>query len=562
MNTKHNLSMSGPGLLYKSSSESRVCIFCHTPHNSAPDTPLWNKEMKANNYSVYTSPTLQAGKYNPLPQPFGPTKLCLTCHDGTIALGTVLGGQNLGLSASLTDVSPSYFGLNLSAHHPVSFPYSASLPNPELANVESLPLTLTLGGTDEVHCTTCHNPHDDTYGNFLVMDNSSSQLCSSCHLLTAWNVAAHSNCEDCHTPHSAANPQWLLNFTSYNACLGAGCHGSDPIHTQSVKIATATGKKNASVISTGPSGVFAAGPVDIKKQVNKLSGHRPQPGNSLPALRSQATRRFSAYQVTCVDCHNPHQANNRKTASAPDISGMLQGVSGVDRNGAVVPSANYEYEICYKCHNEYSSGVPYIPRVVNTTNMRLSFDTSNPSYHPVVGMGRSFNVPSIPSPLEPGMRPTDIIYCTSCHKDDNGRSRGPHGSSFPPILGEQYQTNDGVQESYEKYALCYRCHSRTSILSDASFRKKMIKTTLTGGGHSGHLASGAPCSACHDPHGINSVFLPGSGTGSHTHLINFDTRIVLPKPGSAAPIFDDTGNFSGSCTLVCHGVTHDHLAYP
>ena len=62
-----------------------------------------------------------------------------------------------------------------------------------------------------------------------------------------------------------------------------------------------------------------------------------------------------------------------------------------------------------------------------------------------------------------------------------------------------------------------------------------------------------------------SEIVPASGggpTGSHTHLINFDTRVVLPKAGAANPVFTDTGTFSGSCDLVCHGVVHDGASYP
>jgi hypothetical protein len=194
---------------------------------------------------------------------------------------------------------------------------------------------------------------------------------------------------------------------------------------------------------------------------------------------------------------------------------------------------------------------------------RLAFDPVNPSYHPVVAVGRNLNIPSIPSPFEPAMTPSDIIYCTACHADDEGGSKGPHGSVFAPILKERYETTDHTPESYESYALCYRCHDRSSILSDRSFGKKMIPTTASGGGHSGHLAAGAPCSACHDPHGVSADGSTGvNGTGSHTHLINFDTRIVLPRTVGGLPVFNDTGMFSGSCDLVCHGVVHDNTAYP
>ncbi len=259
-----------------------------------------------------------------------------------------------------------------------------------------------------------------------------------------------------------------------------------------------------------------------------------------------------------MGCHNPHRMNSRK-ASPPYASGMLEGVSGVDRNGIEIASVTYEYEVCFNCHGEYSSPeYNFVPRVIVSNNKRLAFDPSNPSYHPVVGLAKSFNLPSIPSSLNPSLLASSLITCTDCHRDDEGGSKGPHGSSFPPILGERYETADFTPESYQNYALCYRCHERKSILNDESFKKKIGSSATGGGGHSGHLANGAPCSACHDPHGI----VDDGASGSHTHLINFDMRIVQPKPGMRYPVFNDTGTFSGSCTLLCHGKLHDNESYP
>ena len=59
LNSKHNLSASGPGAI-RASSETEVCIFCHTPHNSAPVTPLWNRNLPVAAYTVYTSNSLDA----------------------------------------------------------------------------------------------------------------------------------------------------------------------------------------------------------------------------------------------------------------------------------------------------------------------------------------------------------------------------------------------------------------------------------------------------------------------------------------------------------------------
>jgi hypothetical protein len=264
-----------------------------------------------------------------------------------------------------------------------------------------------------------------------------------------------------------------------------------------------------------------------------------------------------------MDCHNPHLATGEQT-EAPYVSGMMTGVSGVDRNGVGIDSARYEYEVCFKCHADNTPDFSYIPRVQNNTNNRLDLDPNNSSFHPIVAIGKNPNVPSIPSSLEPAMTPFDYIYCKSCHADDEGGSSGPHGSAFPPILRERYETTDGTAESFENYALCYRCHERNSILRNDSFQQKMVgHTTPSGGGHSGHLAAGATCSECHDPHGVYDW---GVGqiqdSGSHTNLINFDTRIVAAKSGATYPIFVDTGVYSGRCDLVCHGVTHDGWSYP
>jgi predicted CXXCH cytochrome family protein len=572
--TKHNLSVSGPGPV-RALTETRICIFCHTPHNSTPLSPLWNKALEPRAYTVYASPTLKAGA---LAQPSGPTKLCLSCHDGTIAMGAVLnpvGGISMAGGDRLPPGSLSDFGLDLSGHHPVSFSYRDALPNTELAS--SPPPELVYGSRDEVHCITCHDPHNDTYGQFLLKDNRYSALCTTCHQMTGWSSSAHATstasvvgilprppktwptwtslnewgCEVCHTPHFAPTAEELLNFTTLPptpfSCTSAGCHSSEPPPIHAATTTTA-----ATGLALGRPGGMA----DIARQVRKISAHHEPPPGMVPMTRRfGGAARSGIRSVTCADCHNPHLTTGMK-AEAPYVSGMLRGVAGVDRNGLEVRAATYAYEVCFKCHADNTPDQSYVPRVVLNTNTRLAFDPSNPSYHPVVGMGRNQNIPSIPSPFEPNMTPSVVIYCTTCHADDEGGSKGPHGSSFVPVLRQRYEMTDHTPENYANYALCYQCHNRASILSDASFQKSRAMR----GGHSGHLAAGAPCSACHDPHGVYDVGgTTPTGTGFHTHLINFDTSIVLPGQG-AYPLFRDTGTFSGSCNLCCHDVLHDDSA--
>ncbi|VAW34845.1 Cytochrome c family protein, partial [hydrothermal vent metagenome] len=231
-----------------------------------------------------------------------------------------------------------------------------------------------------------------------------------------------------------------------------------------------------------------------------------------------------------------------------------------------VNPAIYEYQICLKCHGDTTSITAsisrYSPQANPTiTNRRLDMAVTNPSFHPVMGIGVNPNVPSLPSSTSPdqSMNASSRIYCTDCHDSDETPRiggtgpKGPHGSIYPHLLRERYETLYGTQESYAAYALCYRCHDRTSILSNVSFQKHGMM-----GGHSGHLKIGATCSVCHDPHGV----VDDGVSGDHTHLINFDRNIVSPISGNTTPIYKDLGKFSGSCTLICHNKVHNNVTYP
>lgn len=579
INTRHNLSVSGPGDI-RALSETRICIFCHTPHNGAPQTPLWNKSLNPQTYALYSSSTLGATPQ----QPTGPTRLCLSCHDGTLALGAVLWPLDpatglplkIDMTKEITSDRRSYLDIKLSDDHPVSFSYYDSLPNPELA--PTLPTDLLFYGTGQIHCSTCHDAHENDYKKFLAVNNENSGLCLRCHIKDGWPATSHSlsvntwngvppdpwprtgttsefnwttvqqnGCENCHAPHTAGGPNRLLNYLEEeNNCYP--CHNGHIVsitNEQSKNIEAQFLQKASKHPVEATTGIH-----DPKESPTAISGH-----------------------VECVDCHNAHVVNS-SPATAPYVSGRLQKVSGVLSDG-VTPAlpAQYEYQICFKCHASSASQIPVIPRVLIEKDKSVQFNTASASYHPVVSTGKNPYVPSIPG-SDPDI-PQDLsvssrIYCTDCHSDEsvtNGGSgsNGPHGSNYPPILKRQYETFMGTPESYQNYNLCYRCHSQTSILSDVSFQKNI----LTGkGGHSGHLGLtvNAPCSACHDPHGVKD---DGGLTGSHAHLINFDTRYVKGSTDadSPPPLYTVTSTSSGSCTLICHYSTtqtmiHNNTSYP
>ena len=529
----HNLSVSGPGTV-KATGESEICIFCHTPHGARSDVAyLWNRRDTTTVYTPYISSTLKAT----VGQPTGSSRLCLSCHDGTIAPGAVISrSAEIPFGASMAGRS-SNLGTNLADDHPVSFDYiaAAAMPNSQLKAATSLPSKVRLDADGQMQCTACHNPHNDQYGKFLVMSGIGGALCISCHQKTNWSSGSHAlspstwngtgpdpwprsshttvadnACGSCHRPHSAAQPQRLLNYSvEETTCLV--CH----------------------------SGTVAA--KNILTDLNKPYRH---PVSAYTGVHDPAENYSGpvAKHVECVDCHNPHQANDTEYA-APYVPGRLAGVTGVDLNtNAYVASSVYEYQICFKCHGASTNNVlqtsPYdIPRVYNTRDNRIKFNPANPSYHPVVAPLNKID----DTMLKPDWPKGSRVFCTDCHGSDSSGIRGSHGSIYPHILVAKYETSAVSPAAFNAadYALCFKCHNESA---------------LTGGGgtkfrqHRSHLMTHTVkdrCTYCHDPH----------GNPTNLGMINFDLRVVS-KNGNNPIRYKPPVTGRKSCDLVCHGAVH------
>jgi hypothetical protein len=173
-NTKHNLSVSNtiPGAV-KAKSETQVCIFCHTPHNASPVYPLWNHIIPNGiNYITYESETLKSYAPGNAPPIDGFSKMCLGCHDGTIAIGALSGNPGFveTIPTKLTLSNPGYLGTNLSGGHPISIVFDGALADTRNSDEDLLmqlnwPINdpyVKLYPTQDgygVQCTSCHDPH-------------------------------------------------------------------------------------------------------------------------------------------------------------------------------------------------------------------------------------------------------------------------------------------------------------------------------------------------------------------------------------------------------------------
>jgi hypothetical protein len=171
--TVHNLSVSGPGEV-KSLTETEICKFCHVPHNAVVPQPLWGHALS--DVARYEVPQLRRGGGRvEAPQPNGSSRLCLSCHDGTVALGDVAGeSRPISMSGSqqLRPGMRGYIGTDLSGSHPVSFVLDPALGDAADGSVDMglKPLALISSDPDvrldaegRMQCTTCHDPHADRY---------------------------------------------------------------------------------------------------------------------------------------------------------------------------------------------------------------------------------------------------------------------------------------------------------------------------------------------------------------------------------------------------------------
>ena len=516
--SKHNLSVSGPGTV-KAASEDQICVFCHAPHNSSPTAPLWNRQTPAGTYTPYASSTSKAA----VGQPTRGSLLCLSCHDGTIALGQVLNRPApIAMAGGVTTLpagSASRLGTDLSGDHPISFAYSSALATSrgELLDPGLLTGAVRLDSSGQMQCSACHDAHSDTFGKFLVMANTASALCQTCHLKNYWSASDHklstktwngagpnpwphtsgttvsaNACESCHRPHTAAGKKWLQNAaTEEDNCFP--CH-------------------NGNVAAKNVQSEFA-----------KLSVH---PVAATTGVHDPAeTAVVNARHVECADCHNPHASK----AGAGALPGSLTGVRGIDISGVEVNPASAEYQVCFRCHGDsLNKPAPKTARVAAQPNTRLNFLTSNKSCHAVAGACPQVSPASV---LVSPWTSASALKCGDCHNNNAGPGNGgtgpagPHGSTNPSLLE---RSNTGTRS-----AMCAKCHTTTYTKFNGS------------NSHSKHTVGGigATCNTCHDPH----------GSANYPSLINFDTSQVTFR--SFTPSTAGQAN-NGNCNLTCHGKSH------
>jgi hypothetical protein len=218
-----------------------LCTYCHTPHKAQTTQLLWNHTLSTQTFSWSDAKSTTAG--TALPSLVGntykgPSTKCLSCHDGTVAIGdvslfaetpragtsalntTTLSDPTLGSAAGEFQIAGA--GGSMNGNHPVGVPYPTGggtynaittgtginlaewISNPVAVNNSVANVRLfTQDANGDIHaiapgttavanagieCSSCHDPHnkqatDDFFlrGHLAGNTTADGYLCLQCH---------------------------------------------------------------------------------------------------------------------------------------------------------------------------------------------------------------------------------------------------------------------------------------------------------------------------------------------------------------------------------------------
>lgn len=219
--SKHNFQLQTNNVrVAAGQAEDGKCVFCHTPHKGASSLLLWNHQFSTSDYAWSDATRTTGGTTYPtnLRTWTGSTAKCLSCHDGTVSVGSIY-WSNAQLPPEVvmdgTDQTggkisnPAYEitgggtgGADMKGNHPVGvpFPYNnqpstyngiSSGPDVRLNQWVATPSGVKIfgaggaggpvAGAAGIECASCHDPHGTGNAFFLRVTKSQSQLCLSCH---------------------------------------------------------------------------------------------------------------------------------------------------------------------------------------------------------------------------------------------------------------------------------------------------------------------------------------------------------------------------------------------
>lgn len=253
----HNINRVAPGGdVYGAtdSTQGRTCAYCHTPHHAINDVaeitdynPLWSHEVAQGNFSPYQSATLNATLYKAGDPLVGPSRLCMSCHDGVIAVDQHYGAaiknvvKNSGDTWAGIDVGDSN-GSTLTNDHPIGFAYDLVQAGGGATADKNggvwygiRPLTTTF--TVNLSAGKTYNPQSDAYvantdafaATYFAGAGAVAGVNRTIQDLmwkpSATGTTSIMTCASCHDVHNKENPEsYLLINVQAESTICLTCH--------------------------------------------------------------------------------------------------------------------------------------------------------------------------------------------------------------------------------------------------------------------------------------------------------------------------------------------------
>ncbi len=472
--TKHNFSTSGTGNV-TATSETQICVFCHTPHQAEniPGAPLWNRKASGATYTPYQSSSIDANDIAATPG--GSSKLCLSCHDGTIAIGSVnvvnaqanvtidLQGTGAGgvmpSGAGDTTGYTRKLGADLSNDHPISFTYNSTLATadgelrdpaiePHIGNRTRGNTPLVPLENDKMQCTSCHDPHirdvditknikflrlnrfqqgGPTGGSF---NEANDIICLACHdkLGQAWSTSAHADpavANETYSPTAAAQREFPVDQPVWKAaCLN--CHDTHTV--QGSRRLLREGTDSVSSPKTGGNAAQEETCYTCHSADGGVLNSQGSAGFTVPNIKTDFTTSLTHMPITGIDQNSSSEVHD--VVNADLIENKLN-----------LNNSNRHVE-CTDCHNPHRLTKN---RLFNNTGDTVAGTHRHAAGHDNVASGVLRGTWGIePSYASDAFDPNNLPLLYTLKSGDGGSG-----------------ANSSVNSSYttREYQICLKCHS-------------------------------------------------------------------------------------------------------
>lgn len=449
--TKHNLSVSGPGRvkIYPPTGtgnldttsvpkQTEICVFCHTPHhgNESGVAPGWNRKLSDAWYTTYTSSSLSAldilGRNasgvptTALPQPGGSSKLCLSCHDGTLAIGNVNVMWGIGTANSVWQM-PMMNTLNADP----TTGLGGTMPPGRYDNATAAGSGVGIAGTSP--------------GISGVVSGVSTGFTSILGQGLGLGMT------------DPSTGKLLLDLTNDHPISVSYTHEL-AVRNGELRDVTAGLLDPAANQQSVAFGAYAQGAIIGFGKRFSNAGYKPM----APLETTGITYSAGAGQVQCATCHDPHLNETDPTVGNQKFLRMNRFQGGV----AMQPEFNFLNDIgCMACHDKnYNGGAgtggagtnagtwAFSSHAnVNVATQTYTDDAANLREFPTIsGNGASTNLP---------VWRASCLNCHDTHTVQGARwllREGTDSNTIPKAGG-----NSAIEET------CYQCHSNSGTLSPA-----------------------------------------------------------------------------------------------